>query len=101
MPLPTLVDFKSRQGSHTEATGAWLKGGGGVLLLWHPLSQPAQRAVLFCFVLFRFVLSCIVGGGWLGFVCLFVFVCFVLFLRQGLTVKPWLIWNSLCRPDWS
>lgn len=27
-------------------------------------------------------------------------ICFVLFLWQGLYRKPWLSWNSLCRPDW-
>jgi hypothetical protein len=33
--------------------------------------------------------------------CLFVCFCFVfVFSRQGFSVKPWLSWNSLCRPGW-
>jgi hypothetical protein len=31
--------------------------------------------------------------------CFFVLFCFV-FLRQGLSVWPWLLLNSLCRPGW-
>ena len=77
MPLPTLVDFKSRQGSHTEATGAWLKGGGGCCYCGIPsLSQHKER---FCFVLFCFVLFCLVllvVVGWVLFVCLFLFALF-------------------------
>jgi hypothetical protein len=36
------------------------------------------------------------------FVFCFVLLCFVLFgfLRQGFSVKPWLSWNSFCRPGW-
>jgi hypothetical protein len=30
-----------------------------------------------------------------------VFIIIALFfLRQGFSVKPWLFWNSLCRPGW-
>lgn len=59
MSLITLVESKSRQGGHTETTGAWPREGD--LLLWHPLSASTKRF------------------GFLGFffVCLFVWVLFV------------------------
>jgi hypothetical protein len=28
------------------------------------------------------------------------FLIFFCFTRQGFSVKPWLSWNSLCRPGW-
>lgn len=79
MPLANLVDFKSRQGGHTEATG---QGSREPVTVASPLCQ--HKEFLFCFVL-----ECwwwLVGSS----VCLFslfVFVCFVLFLRQGLNCE--------------
>lgn len=80
MPLPTLVDFKSRQGSHTEATGAWLKGGGGAVTVASPLSASTKSCfVLFCFVSFCFVLYC---WWWLVGFCLFVCFCLLCFVLE-------------------
>lgn len=30
----------------------------------------------------------------------FLFLSFACFLREGLTMYPWLTWNSLCSPGW-
>lgn len=82
MPLANLVDFKSRQGGQLRLQG---QGSGG-LLLWCPLSASTKR---FGLVWFGFVLECwwwLVGSSVCSF-CLFVFVCFLLFLRQGLNCE--------------
>jgi hypothetical protein len=42
--------------------------------------------IVFCFWLFV-VFFVWFGLGWI-------------FSRQGFSVKPWLSWNSLCRPGW-
>lgn len=61
MSLMTLVESKSRQGGHTETTGAWPREGD--LLPWHPLSASTK---IFDFLGFFF--------------CLFEFCSFVLFV---------------------
>lgn len=48
MPLATLVDFKSRQGRHIEATGAWPRWGRGTVAVASPLSHHKELFVLFC-----------------------------------------------------
>lgn len=64
----------------------WLIG-----LVWLSLAL----VFLFCFVLFTAVDDVVVWGFAGGIVVIFVFICLFGILRQGLSLEPWLSWNSL------